>query len=486
MRRPSRSAARSTTARGCICGSRAARPASPRWRRELGGEAEPLGFWDAVRDHAHPALAGEAPLWRLSLPQTAPIPAVGDVVAWDWAGAQVWLRSDAAGRGDLAGRGRGGGGHATLFRGAAPGDEVFQPLAPAMLALHQRLKSGARPGRRAQSRPHVRSALGCARQLAGPLADTVAGARAEAVIRACVHCGMCNAVCPTFQLTGDELDGPRGRIYLMKGALEGEAVGRRDPAAPRPLPGMPRLRDRLPVRRRVPPPARRRPTVRRGESRPAVARARAADAAALGVERCRAVRGGARVGASVRLGAAERLEEQAAEGRPRSPDQVRGSLPPRGGDRRGGGVGGTDGAARRLRAGGRGAAVQRGGQAGVCEAGCRAGREPARRLLRGGELPPRCARGSQGAGAAQYRRLDGRARRRGGRGGGHRQRLRGLHQGLSRPAGRRSGLCREGAADRGLGARPGGGAGRRSRRRPRMRPPSRGSPSTTPARCAMA
>jgi len=62
-------------------------------------------------------------------------------------------------------------------------------------------------------------------KLVGPLADTIAGARAEAVIRACVHCGMCNAVCPTFQLTGDELDGPRGRIYLMKGALEGEAVG---------------------------------------------------------------------------------------------------------------------------------------------------------------------------------------------------------------------------------------------------------------------
>ena len=60
----------------------------------------------------------------------------------------------------------------------------------------------------------------------GPLADTIAGATAEAVLRACVHCGMCNAVCPTFQLTGDELDGPRGRIYLMKSALEGEAVGR--------------------------------------------------------------------------------------------------------------------------------------------------------------------------------------------------------------------------------------------------------------------
>jgi glycolate oxidase iron-sulfur subunit len=57
-----------------------------------------------------------------------------------------------------------------------------------------------------------------------PLKETVEGARAEAVLRACVHCGMCNAACPTYRLTGDELDGPRGRIWLMKQALEGEAV----------------------------------------------------------------------------------------------------------------------------------------------------------------------------------------------------------------------------------------------------------------------
>ena len=61
-------------------------------------------------------------------------------------------------------------------------------------------------------------------QIASPLAETAAGAVAEAVLRACVHCGMCNAACPTYQLTGDELDGPRGRIYLMKQALEGEAT----------------------------------------------------------------------------------------------------------------------------------------------------------------------------------------------------------------------------------------------------------------------
>src|SRR5690348_5687021 len=53
---------------------------------------------------------------------------------------------------------------------------------------------------------------------------TAEGRDADSILRACVHCGFCTATCPTYQLTGDELDGPRGRIYLIKQALEGAPV----------------------------------------------------------------------------------------------------------------------------------------------------------------------------------------------------------------------------------------------------------------------
>ncbi len=53
------------------------------------------------------------------------------------------------------------------------------------------------------------------------------GREAEAILRKCVHCGFCTATCPTYQLLGDELDGPRGRIYLIKQVLEGETPTRK-------------------------------------------------------------------------------------------------------------------------------------------------------------------------------------------------------------------------------------------------------------------
>ncbi|ARP90183.1 glycolate oxidase iron-sulfur subunit [Bordetella genomosp. 9] len=58
-------------------------------------------------------------------------------------------------------------------------------------------------------------------QIASWARDTDYGREADAILRRCVHCGFCTATCPTYQVLGDELDGPRGRIYLIKQMLEG-------------------------------------------------------------------------------------------------------------------------------------------------------------------------------------------------------------------------------------------------------------------------
>lgn len=60
--------------------------------------------------------------------------------------------------------------------------------------------------------------------LADFIKDSSVGKEADAILRTCVHCGFCTATCPTYQLLGDELDGPRGRIYLVKQLLEGQPV----------------------------------------------------------------------------------------------------------------------------------------------------------------------------------------------------------------------------------------------------------------------
>jgi glycolate oxidase iron-sulfur subunit len=64
-------------------------------------------------------------------------------------------------------------------------------------------------------------------ELADFIRDTPEGREAEGILRKCVHCGFCTATCPSYQVLGDDLDSPRGRIYLMKRALEGAPVTRK-------------------------------------------------------------------------------------------------------------------------------------------------------------------------------------------------------------------------------------------------------------------
>ena len=107
----------------------------------IGGDtlANAARFWQQLREHQLEFFSGEQPLWRLSVPPaTAPLPIEGDTLL-DWGGAQRWLRSEQA-VDTIRSITEAAGGHATLFRGGDPGGEIFHPLKPQLLALHQRLK----------------------------------------------------------------------------------------------------------------------------------------------------------------------------------------------------------------------------------------------------------------------------------------------------------------------------------------------------------
>lgn len=115
-------------------------------RAITGGEVVEAGdaFWASLREHRHPFFAGEAPLWRLSLPPAAPrLTRLGDMLM-EWGGAQRWLRSE-AGAERIREVAVDAGGHATLFRGGARDTEVFHPPAPGLMALHRRLKQAFDP-----------------------------------------------------------------------------------------------------------------------------------------------------------------------------------------------------------------------------------------------------------------------------------------------------------------------------------------------------
>jgi glycolate oxidase FAD binding subunit len=116
---------------------------------KLGGELAPDGrvFWSSVREQEHAFFTGEGQLWRLSVPSsTGAIILKGEQMI-EWGGAQRWLRCD--GDEQTAQRIRSAvaavGGHATLFRGGDKGVGVFQPLAPAIARIHERLMAAFDP-----------------------------------------------------------------------------------------------------------------------------------------------------------------------------------------------------------------------------------------------------------------------------------------------------------------------------------------------------
>jgi len=118
----------------------------------LGGESLPAGdaarFWTGIREHDDAFFAGEAPLWRLSLPSQAPEVDVAGAQLLEWGGALRWLRAgehagtDAAAVREVASR---AGGHATLFRAAQKPQGAFAPLPPLLARLHRGLKRAFDP-----------------------------------------------------------------------------------------------------------------------------------------------------------------------------------------------------------------------------------------------------------------------------------------------------------------------------------------------------
>jgi len=115
-------------------------------QNSLGGERVPdcAPFWAGVREQQHPFFAGDEPLWRMSVPSSASALILPGRQLIEWGGALRWLKSGA----DAATVRRtvsAAGGHATLFRARDKSAGVFQPLAPAVGRIHQRLKASFDP-----------------------------------------------------------------------------------------------------------------------------------------------------------------------------------------------------------------------------------------------------------------------------------------------------------------------------------------------------
>jgi glycolate oxidase FAD binding subunit len=115
--------------------------------KSLGGQVMPdcTGFWASLREQRHAFFAGDMPLWRLSLPSTTGAVVLNGEQLIEWGGAQRWLRAQSADAETIRRTVSAAGGHATLFRGGDKSVGVFQPLAPAVARIHERLKASFDP-----------------------------------------------------------------------------------------------------------------------------------------------------------------------------------------------------------------------------------------------------------------------------------------------------------------------------------------------------
>jgi glycolate oxidase FAD binding subunit len=141
----SASAWRNSELRVRLSGAQAAlRAAAERVGGETVESTAAARFWESVREQSHAFFAGEAPVWRLSLPAHAgPLALPGETLI-EWGGALRWLRSEANAETVRAAAAEAGG-HATLFRGGDRSAGVFAPLAPALARLHRELKAAFDP-----------------------------------------------------------------------------------------------------------------------------------------------------------------------------------------------------------------------------------------------------------------------------------------------------------------------------------------------------
>jgi glycolate oxidase FAD binding subunit len=117
--------------------------------KSLGGEVlhDAGAFWALLREQQHPFFEGEGALWRLSVPSTTSAIVLKGRQMIEWGGAQRWLRaeSDHATAESIRRTVAATGGHATLFRGGDKSVGVFQPLAPGVAKIHERLKAAFDP-----------------------------------------------------------------------------------------------------------------------------------------------------------------------------------------------------------------------------------------------------------------------------------------------------------------------------------------------------